>query len=510
MRGPVYAHLAQLESYQWTGYRRHHLKAVALPPDLWAWCIALLAGALWGIAGFGFVVVPAAVALLACGAVLAVKAHRAQYKKPLVWTARVKRLVGAYAVIAALEVWAVARAYPPAALLIAGLPALNMAAAIILTKPMEAAIQLRYKRRAKRRLRQLRDLHQLKVVGITGSYGKTSTKHILGAILGARYDVLITPASYNTPMGICKTINDQLASHHQVFVAEMGARYKGDIRELVKLVEPDHSIITAVGPAHLDTMGSIEQIARTKFDLARGTAQGGVVVVNGDNEHCVREARTLGRPVLFYGLSGAPHLDAWAKDIRVDRSGTAFTLVLRGDAEIPCRTRLLGRHNVLNIVGAALLARRLGLTPDEIHTGIGRIEPVEHRLQLIDPGNGAIVIDDAFNANPEGAAQALEVLGQFQAYRKWLVTPGMVELGAASADIHRRFGEQMAKVCDVVILVGRLNAAAMAEGLRAAGFPEANLHFAKNLAEATSLMQQLGFGRGDVVLFENDLPDHLE
>ncbi len=509
--GRIYylAYLAQQESYQVSGYARHHLRKTFTSQEGIVWLASLIAaGAAWFGQDAFAALLGAVVLVVGVWTFLHWQKRRSTLKKPLVWTARAKRLGGAYVIIGVAEIALFHRLHIPV-LFAASLSTLNMLVALVVTKPIEWTVQLRYKRKAYSRIAQLKRLHQLRVVGITGSYGKTSSKFILGTILGARYDVLVTPSSYNTPMGICKVVNGELASNHEVFVCEMGARHRGDIKELVELVEPTHSMITAVGPAHLETFGSIENIAHTKFDLARGTSPDGVVVVNGDNEYCVREAATLGREVLFYGISAAPHLSAYAKDIRVDNLETAFTLVLPGDGEVECRTRLLGRHNVLNIVGASLLARRMGLSLQEIADGIARIEPVEHRLQLIDSGNGVLVIDDAFNSNPAGAAMALEVLGEFKDRRKWIVTPGMVELGAESEAIHRDFGRKMAAVCDEVVLIGRLNAEAMRQGLMEAGFPPDKVHVRTTLAEWMKEASR-HWRPGDVILFENDFGDHLE
>lgn len=504
------AYLAQQSSYQIGGFLRHHIKRLTRVPD---GVVVICAGVatVGGVTKLPWLELVASIVVAGLGAYqIAMWRNKGKrLKLPLVWTPRAQRLTVTYFVFFAVECllfWVFA---PALLLLPAALVVVNMALALVASKPVEMSIHFGFKRKANQRLRQLKKLNQLRVVGITGSYGKTSTKFILGAILGAKYDVLVTPSSFNTPMGICKVVNGDLEAHHDVFVAEMGARHRGDIQELVKFVEPSHSIITAVGPTHLETMGSIENVAKTKFDLARGTARDGVIVVNGDNEYCVRAAEQTGRDVLFYGSQYAPHLSAYSKDVQVEGVHTVFTLVLPGDGEITCRTQLLGKHNVLNIVGAALLARRMGLSLEEIEAGVASIEPVEHRLQLIDNASGVLVIDDAFNANPEGASMALEVLGQFSNYRKWIVTPGMIELGSQSEAIHLEFGRQMATVCDFVVLIGRLNSGNMLKGLKQAGFPEDRVYMARSLAEAQSIYQK-DVRVGDVLLFENDFPDHLE
>lgn len=508
-RMPVWTHAAQRESYQVRGYVRHHGPRSVRGTDAVACALSVVLFAAFLLPGWPWSGVALGGILVALGwRELAVR-RKTTLKLPLVWTARAKRLASTYVAWTLLEVALASLLYPPLVAFVACLPALHMLLALWTMKPVERAVQNGFKRKARETLRTFRQMNGLRVVGVTGSYGKTSTKFILGAVLGARFDVLVTPGSYNTPMGLCRVINETLASQHDIFVAEMGARHKGDIQELVQLVEPACALITAVGPAHLEMFGSLENIAHTKFDLARGVGSNGIVVVNGDNDWCVQEAGTVVAPVLFYGYHEASHLMAWAREARVDGTGTAFTLVFRDEGEVACKTRLLGRHNVLNIVGAALLARAMGLSLEDIRLGVSRIEPVEHRLQLIDPGTGVLVIDDGFNANPDGAEAALEVLGQFVGRRKWILTPGMVEMGAASNTIHETFGRQMAAVCDRVVLIGRLNQASMLRGLAAAGFPGESIHTVGSLEEATQVL-----GRetrsGDVVLIENDLPDHLE
>ena len=196
-----------------------------------------------------------------------------------------------------------------------------------------------------------------------------------------------------------------------------------------------------------------------------------------------------------------------ARDITHGPQGSTFTLTGPDGSAVRCTTRLLGRHNVQNILGCAAVAHALGLTMEEIARGIGKVEPVEHRLQLIPTGNGITVIDDAFNSNPAGTRAALEVLKDFPG-RKIIVTPGLVELGEAEAAENEAFGRAMAGAVDIAILVAR-NAAAMKKGLLEAGFDEDNLIVTGKLAEATAALGSLA-RVGDVVLFENDLPDHYE
>ena len=198
-------------------------------------------------------------------------------------------------------------------------------------------------------------------------------------------------------------------------------------------------------------------------------------------------------------------VSARAENIRCGSFGSRFDLVI-GEERIACETRLLGKHNIANIVGCACVAHCLGLTPAQIRLGIRKLQPVEHRLQLVPTAGGVTVIDDAFNANPSGVRAAMEVLSAFEG-RKIVVTPGLVELGEREAEENRAFGRVMAGVADIVLLVGPRHTKPIYEGLVESGFSEGAIHVFKSLSEATEALWKLA-KPGDVVIFENDLPDN--
>ncbi len=380
-----------------------------------------------------------------------------------------------------------------------------IAVASVLVQPMEKAVQAWYLNDAKKKLAAMKDLL---VVGITGSYGKTSAKVILATILSEKYKTYATPASYNTPMGLTRAIREQLDASHQVFIAEMGARHMGDIAELCRLVRPKYGLLTSVGPQHLETMFTIENITRTKYELIESLPPDGMGFLPSDNEICLELYKKTEKPKALFGFDGhGERLYMAASGIEHGHLGSTFTLTGPDGQSVRCTTKLLGKHNVQNILGCAAVAYALGLTMEEIARGIAKAQPVEHRLQLVPTANGITVIDDAFNSNPAGARAALEVLGSFPG-RKIIVTPGLVELGDAEEAENEAFGRAMAPVVDIAILVAR-NAAAMKKGLLEAGFPEDNLIVTGKLAEATAALGHLT-RVGDVVLFENDLPDHYE
>ena len=366
-------------------------------------------------------------------------------------------------------------------------------------KPVEKAVSNHYINDAKR---ILKSAFSLKTVGITGSYGKTGTKYILSRILSEKYNTLHTPESFNTPMGVVRTVRESMRADTEVFVCEMGAKKKGDIKEICDIVSPDFALITSVGPQHLDTFGSIETVAATKFELADAVVDKKKVFANGDNE-IIRE-KVNGTAINLYGTD--PSLPYRAENIKGSRNGASFDLVL-GKETVSVSTKLLGRHNVLNIVGAAALAYNMGVSPKNIAFAVSRLTPVEHRLEMKTSINGSLLIDDAYNANPEGCLEAVNVLGSFDGMKKVIITPGLVELGEKEYECNKALGAAAAKVCDKIIFVGKQRSLPLADGAREAGFNKDNLFVADSFKNAMEIYSKFS-DSNTVVLLENDLPDN--
>ena len=430
-------------------------------------------------------------------------------KKPMRYTRRAVRAIAACALVSGAAVTAAIALlnahvedeylrYPVFFVLSAVYPLL-FSAVMTVVNVFERLNNLRYERRTRRSLTADRDLIR---IGITGSYGKTTVKNALAAMLSVRFNVLATPASYNTPMGIAKTVRE-LTPSHDVFIAEMGARRRGDISRLMRIVRPSHTILTGVNDQHLETFGSRDAILREKLKVLDVRAEDGVSVVNDKLAEVPRVAENRQGNVLLAG--GDESSRVHYSDIAVCSDGSAFTLWLYG-TPVECTTRLLGVHNIEDITLAAAMAFRLGLAPEEIAEAIAGLPPVPHRLQLFE-GNGIRIIDDTYNANPDGARRALEVLGLF-AGRKVVLTPGMVELGAKEDAANRELGREIACVADVALLVGGKRARTIADGLKEGGFAGETRSY-RSLAEA-----QKDFGgvlhAGDVLLLLNDLPDIYE
>ena len=508
-----YIHMLQLESYQLPGYKRYlnrNLDRIMRS--------SMLVGVIFTVLDYAMplilqpftssvpdarptiaTIVVMAIFAAVC-AVMLVRAMHAPAKKPLVMTKRACRLYAALCILTLAACALVSCITLPPYLVYAATAYLVLAAEYV-EEPLEKFINAGYFKAAQQKLNERDDLIK---IGITGSYGKTSTKFALREILSVKYNVLATPASFNTPMGVSSIVNNQLKRSHQVFIAEMGARHVGDIKEMVELVHPRYALLTSIGPQHLETFGSINNIVNTKNEIMEGLPEDGVGFFASDGEFCDRLYAKCRREkyIVGYDADRKPHM--LISDVQVDSEGSRFTLTCSDGTYSRCRTKLLGRHNIQNIALAASAARRLGLTMEEIGRGIRRIEPVEHRLQLI-PGQ-ITVIDDAFNSNPAGCAEALNVLSGFDG-RRIIITPGMVEQGDKEDSLNYAFGAQMPGKVDYAILVGPKHTEPIRTGMIEAGFDEEHIFTVKDLTEATSELRKLG-RPGDVVLFENDLPDN--
>lgn len=367
--------------------------------------------------------------------------------------------------------------------------------------PVQRRINARFEAAARTKLARIAP----RVVGITGSYGKTTTKVCVGAVLEEAMATLITPASFNSYLGVIRTINEHLTDRHRAFVVEMGMYRAGDIAELCELVHPEIGVLTAIGPVHLERMGTIEAIADAKAELALALPADGHLVTNADDPRCVEIAGRVSVDTVLFGLQ-SPDAHVRAEAIEMVEGETRFELVI-GEARIAARAGLLGRHNLSNLLAAAAVGHLCGMGIEQIARGLGRIRPPEHRLQPIpNPGAGIVVIDDAYNSNPAGAEAALEVLRSHPARRRILVTPGMVELGALQAELNQRFGRQAAAACDRVILVGPERTRPIAAGLAEEGFDPEAITVVRDIGAATEVLRGLTRS-GDVILFENDLPD---
>ncbi|MBC8062324.1 MAG: UDP-N-acetylmuramoyl-tripeptide--D-alanyl-D-alanine ligase [Clostridiaceae bacterium] len=434
-------------------------------------------------------------------------------KKKLVYTKRVNRLIFTlalvYAVVIVAELyylpWEVSVNY--IVLICLSLVLINTFVLVVtllcntINKPFEDAINLYYYKDAQKKIKKMTSLV---VIGITGSYGKTSTKHVIHKILSKSFNVLMTPASYNTTMGVVKVVRNNLKPTHEIFIAEMGAKSIGDIEELCELVMPKYGVLTSIGPQHLESFKTIENVKKAKFELIASLPVDGVGFENIDDENI----QTLPEPkckVISYGIQDST-AKFRAENIKFNSRGSTFEVVRPDGNRANFQTKLLGRHNIYNILSGVAIASELGMDLETISYAVKDLESVEHRLQLRLMPSGVTIIDDAYNANPVGSKMALEVLAQMDGEMKIMITPGMIELGDQEYELNKTFGEYAAAACDYVILVGEKQTLSIQEGLKGKDFPEDKIFVALNIEEAFKHLNTIA-KPGSVVLIENDLTD---
>ncbi|MBR3211243.1 MAG: UDP-N-acetylmuramoyl-tripeptide--D-alanyl-D-alanine ligase [Bacilli bacterium] len=434
-----------------------------------------------------------------------------QNKKKLVITARIKRLIFTMTLLHVIPlflcncsinnpntIWML--------ILIEGillyLNRLVVFLAMIINIPVERLVYLHFKLKAQKKIKSMPNL---KIIGITGSYGKTSSKRILSEILNVKYNALPTPKNLNTFNGLIMTINNHMDKFTDIFIAEMGAYVKGEIARLCKLVKPKYGIITRIGTAHLESFGSQENIQKGKFELIESLPSDGFGVLNADDPlqtsyHIKNNVR-----IIWVGIDNE-EVDVRAKNIKCSGKGTTFDVVFKDDPkEYKIETHLLGRHNVYNILAAIACGKEFGIEMEDLQRAISNVRAVEHRLEIKKLGN-FYQIDDAYNSNPIGAQNACEILKMMPGM-KIVVTPGMIELGAKEDEYNEAFGEQIAQAADLVILIGEKKTKPIKEGLLKKGFEEEKIIVFNDVRDAFPVIMKEAQDKEVYALFENDLPD---
>ena len=446
-------------------------------------------------------------------------------KKPLLITSRVKRLFEMSFIFTTILVLLFLNiinnsnfvlltnqtsitAYILSIILIQAIP-LIMILTNILLWPVEKLIQIKYLKEAKAKLAK----YNPTIIAITGSYGKTSTKHILENILGTVAPTLATPGSINTPMGITRIIREKLKPEHKFFIVEMGAYGKGSIARLCDLTPPDFGIITAIGNAHFERFKTIENVAQAKFELSQAIAKNkkGFLVVNAAQikqelieKYCVAPTITINNKE---NNKSANYL---ISQIEQNVDGLIFKINLE-NAAYNINASLYGIHHVENIALCFALAHQLKV-PVKTITAILKLTPqIQHRLEVTKEKAKPIIIDDAYNANPSGFTSALELLKTFKenGYRSIIVTPGIVELGTLHHEKHFALGEKTAQIVDFALVVIPERIQAFIDGFNAKATKEQKLLTFKTFKEAKKWLD-LNAQSNDVILFENDLPDLYE
>lgn len=372
----------------------------------------------------------------------------------------------------------------------------------LILQPLEMGINARYYAAARKKIAARKDLI---CIGITGSYGKTEVKQMLKTILSEKFNVLATPPSFSTAMGISRVANEQLDESHEIFIAEMGAQHRGEIRDMAKLMRPKYGILTCVSGEHLDSFGSIEAVAQAKSELLEALPEDGAAFFGADRSYGDR-LYALHRGEKYRAGIGT-EADHWMRAEHVETSvkGTRFELVCKDGTHAWMQTQLLGRYAVRNLALCAAVAKKLGMRMEDIVRGVEKVRPFRHHLQLI-PGE-INVIDDSENLNLEAALEALRVLGEFPG-RRVLVTGGFsADPDAQTEHEDYDFGMRIAGSADYVILVGAESAKSVVSGLMSKRFPKSSVRIVESMDDAAAFVREIA-GKGDTVLYEGvEMPE---
>jgi UDP-N-acetylmuramoyl-tripeptide--D-alanyl-D-alanine ligase len=502
--------LAYLRYFQQEGYE--HLRFLR-----WSNVRSLTDPAFWLAIACGFLAAAApqtAVAAFAAGALLLAAVQpdpRRSGKIRLKLTWRATRILAVAIVFASTSWILLTRVFAPrdlqapllaSAMVLALMPLFLLLANLCLA-PYEQQVQREYEAEAVRRIAEVRPF----VIGITGSYGKSSSKAMLAHILQYSAPTLAASGSINTLMGVTRHIREDLVYGHKYMVVEMGAFKAGSIERMCRLTPPSAALITAVGDMHLERFGSVEEIVKAEGELARALPSGGLLVVNADSPGALRIAQeSTDRRVLLYGETSTEDLATRVERIAFSKRGTTFVLrTTEGPYE--CFTPLLGRPIILNLAGAFTLATALGVDPAIAVAALRTLKPVANRLEVVEE-RGVTWIRDAYNSNQFGFRAALEVAAALPVERRFLATPGVIELGPQQFDVNRALAREAAQVCDQTLVVAETNREAFVAGHRDAG-RDARLVTVPNRTEAFRWLKEM-LKEGDAVILENDLPDLYE
>lgn len=408
-------------------------------------------------------------------------------------------------------------------------PIINFISLLIMA-PIENKIRAKFKNKSKLALMAHKNLHK---IAVTGSFGKTSVKHFLCEVLKEKYNVTMTPGSYNTPMGVALTIKNDLKNTDEIFITEFGARRIGDVKELSEFVEPDSCIISEVGNQHLDTFHNVENVLNTKFEvvdfiLNKPYTNDSFILVNGDNELIKKKIKKYeddnalnGHKIYTFGENADN--DFYVINIKVNRAGreflTNFDVVLKdksiinhkyfenGNDVLSFSTSLIGKHNILNLLSSVAMGLLFNVDYKDICFSLKRIEQVEHRLELKNINEDVIMVDDAYNSNPIGAKNAVLLLNDFNDYKKIIITPGMVELGFRQYEENKLFGECIAENLDYAFVVGKTNKNAIMDGLNNGNSKLIDKYYFDTFNAAFESAMKNIEGK-KIILIENDLPDN--
>ncbi|QQG44133.1 MAG: UDP-N-acetylmuramoyl-tripeptide--D-alanyl-D-alanine ligase [Candidatus Roizmanbacteria bacterium] len=380
---------------------------------------------------------------------------------------------------------------------------------VFILSPLDYFIKERIIASAQKKLKSYPDL---KIIGIAGSFGKTTFKEVLFNVLSEKYKVLKTPKNINTPLGISNFILNNLEKDTKIFIVEMGEYYKGDIKNICRITPPDIIVITGINEAHLEKMGSLDTTISTIFEIADNYKKEATVFMNADSKLVVEnyEKYTESKKTVFFSSHNNKLSEYESKNVQFDETNLSlsFDLYFGNKLITKITTLVLGEYIIGDIIGTLQIAKLMEISEEEIKKGLAKLKPVNHRLEpIINKNTQVTVIDDSYNGNPDGVEEAIKLLAKFKDKRKIYLTPGLVETGERKEEIHYNIGKRLSVVADIVILIKNSVTPFIAKGLKDNKFPEKNIILFETVKEAHDSLSGILKSK-DVILFQNDWPDN--
>lgn len=375
--------------------------------------------------------------------------------------------------------------------------------------PIETILKNRIIKKAKLKIDSLKDL---KVIGITGSYGKTTMKETLYMFCKEQYKVVKTEGNNNTPLGIANTILNKLDSKTEIFIVEMGEYVKGDVKALCEIVKPDISIITGINEAHLERYKTMENAISTKFEIVEFAKENATVILNADDQLTLSNYKKYckNKDVLFYSSTNSEYSEFSIKDyiFNQDGSGQEFKIFKGSTALAKVKTPVIARYIIGNITAGFIIGELLNISSSKLAFATTLIKSVEHRLEpKLNSKANILIIDDTYNGNSNGVKEGIELLNKFESRRKVYVTPGLVETGSLKEEIHTKIGSDLAKVADLVILIKNSSTEFIYKALLESSFKEDSIIWYDNSKDIWEDLYT-NLKPNDVVLLQNDWSDN--
>jgi len=385
---------------------------------------------------------------------------------------------------------------------------------VLAFQPAFVAIRNRTLKQAEDKMKKIKSVSRMKVIAITGSYGKTSTKEFLTTILSKKYKVLSTKNHQNSEIGVARAILDDLKPSHEIFIAEVGAYNKGKVKEVCEMLMPKFGVVTGVNQQHMALFGSMDNLlsAEGGGELLEALPADGTIFVNGENKYCLDLIKKSDKLPFerekVYALSNKMiNADIWADGIEVFKEYISFLAINKPGNLAHFNVKVLGKQNVENLLGAILIAHELGMTFDEIAEAAKHIVHEQGGMTLRRGKHDIEIIDASYSSNPDGVEADLEYLRVFT-NKKVIVMPCLIELGKESRIIHERLGKKIGEVCDLTIVTSKDYFKEIKRGCLMAGMPEKNILLCDRPHDAYSAITTF-CKAGDAVLLEGRVPKQL-